>query len=61
MDAIETTQEAIHYTAVHTALEEYFKDEIDGKLVAAQYPNSDKSDGKILFTFAEVVSTDEQE
>lgn len=43
--------EEVHYSAVHTALEQYFDREIPGSLTYAHYPEADLDGGEVRFVF----------
>lgn len=44
--------EEIHYTAVHTALEQYLDRDIPGSLVYAHYPENELEKGYVKLVFA---------
>lgn len=51
--------EGIHYSAVHTALEQYLGRDIPGSLTMAHYPAEDLEKGDVKFVFT-VVNEDAQ-
>ena len=54
-DTINTYEYEEHWSAVHTALEQYLGRDFPGKMVGVRYPQQGSSDGLIRFTFAESV------
>lgn len=49
----------VHYTELHTAIEQFRGVDIDGQLVHAQYPSEDVDQGWVKLTFG-VVTTDDE-
>lgn len=45
--------EEVHYTALHTALEQYLGRDIPGSLVYAHYPENELDQGNVKLVFAE--------
>lgn len=47
--------EEVHYTALHTALEQYLGKEIPGKLTYAHFPSDEVGHSNVELRFTEVV------
>lgn len=51
--------EEVHYTALHTALEQFHDRDFPGKITRIQYPSGD-TDGQVEITFTTVEESERQ-
>lgn len=54
VESLNENIEAIHYTVLHTALEQYLAREIDGSLTRVEYPSEGVKKGFVKLHFTEV-------
>ena len=53
---IEKQTEEVHYSELHTALEQYRGEDLPGSIVAVRYPSEDARKGRVEIEFAEVTA-----